>query len=84
MEKTQPRSLPSGIGSAAPAHGFAHATTPTACRLPPPTPDRSVTKASPPMNKTIKQTTYPLGVARVNRRLMRWHDGEAEDLAGMD
>ena len=51
QEKTQSRSLPSVFGSAAPAHGFTHTVSPTACRFPPPTPDRSVTGASPPTAK---------------------------------
>jgi hypothetical protein len=65
--KTQPRSLPSVIGSAASAHGFTHAVPPTACRFPPPTPDRSVTGASPPTDEAIAQTAHPLCAVRVNR-----------------
>lgn len=49
--KTQSRSLPSGVGSAAPAHGFTQVVAPTACRFPSPTPDRSVTETLLPKDK---------------------------------
>jgi len=40
--------LPSGLVAAAPAHGFTQVVSPTACRFPPPMPDRSSTLVSRP------------------------------------
>lgn len=65
--ETQGRSLRSGIGSVVPAHGFTHAVSPTACRFPPPMPDRSVTGTSPPTGKKQFITTHPLCAVRMNR-----------------
>jgi hypothetical protein len=62
--KTQPRSLPSVIDSTAPAHGSTQAVSPTACRFPPPTPDRSVTMANPPTDKNNLQRRIRLCRAR--------------------
>ena len=65
--KTQPRSLPSVIGSAAPAHGFTHAVSPTACRFPPPTPDRSVIVSNSTLRENNLAFTESAPVAQLDR-----------------
>jgi len=59
LEKTQSRSLPSVIGSVALARGFTHTVPPTACRFPPPMPDRSRCK-------------YNESIVRPNRVIVRF------------
>jgi len=60
--------LPSGIGSAAPAHGSTHAVSPTACRFPPPMPDRSTTgNRNDSADGQKITTTHLLFAVRVNR-----------------
>src|SRR6266702_4392333 len=58
--KTQSRPLPSVIGSVAPAHGFTHAVSPTACHFPPSTPDRSHEKIKNPARDDQKDIFNPV------------------------
>ena len=75
-EKAQSRSLPSVIGNAAPAHGFTHAVSPTACRFPPPTPDRSRCKNK--MVPGIGQKNDGRGQNKIRGMLAIWMESSGD------